>query len=46
MSKMSKENPKEEEKAVLQSNLSGFFNMSTLPQSKFQGSAKYSDFPT
>ena len=44
--KKSKENPKEEEKAALQSNLAGFLKMTTLPQSKFQGSAKYSEFPT
>ena len=33
--KKSKDNSKEEEKVSLQSNLAGFFGLSTTPQSKF-----------
>ncbi len=29
---------------MLQSNLAGFFNISKNPQTKFQGSAKYTEF--
>ena len=44
--KKSKENPKEEEKAVLQSNLASFLGIQKNPASKFQGQAKYEDFPS
>lgn len=42
--KKSKENTKEEEKVALQSNLAGFFGLSTTPQAKFQGSAQHQEF--
>jgi hypothetical protein len=44
--KREKENSKEEEKASLQSNLSGFFGITQkCPSSKFEGTAKYQEFP-